>query len=588
MTIGSGDVTNKGFFNLESTKRWIKLILILLIGSHLMYMTIRSEDSYPNGDGPEYILMTEAIYNHASPEIRLSDYESFKENITKYRPWDHVGKFFEFNDYEKFLRKTDHPFKDFEMGIFSAKNGNSYFYHFFAYSIINIPVRFISDINHFYPIRTFPVTNAILILISLFFLLYYSPFRLLPTIFISLSFVFSSVYWYIGWPSPEVFTTCLVTLSFWFYFQGKRIMPIFLLSIAAMQNQPVVLLAAYMSLVVLYERGLKPKVLLQLFFANVLVLLPPLYFLYHFDTTNLIKDTGILSWHVVTWNRIYGFYTDLNQGMILVIPLLLTAYPVLWFRELFHAIKNKEFRHHLLIPFFLLAMISIFCTMINWNHGMAVINRYATWSSAVLMIHAFFMMKDFQPIKQTIIIASCFALQLASVLFNNKYYNYLDWDQNKNKPWAKWVYENLPSIYNPDANIFFVRTSKNYNFIPEQGPVAYLSESGEMCKMLIHRDHMNKLLDWGVAENQIDSVKSTKKYINGWTYINKGELPSKFTPEQFLELKKEIRVKALIEDMLRHEEWYATIVKKAEENKVSVEEMLRLDAIYLYNEEQKK
>ena len=564
-------------------KRWLKILLLVLLGYHLMYLSIRVLPSYPNGDGPEYVLMTEALYNHASPDIRVSDMESFKKAATRSHAWDQVGRFYDFNEYDEFLKRDDHFLKDYHKGLFVAKNSKFYFYHFYTYSLLNLPVRFISQVNNFTPLRIYQVTNAILIVLTCYFLLFYSTFKAWPTILITLSYVFSSVYWYLGWASPEVFSISLVTLSFWFFFQGKRYVPIFLLAIAGMQNQPLAILAIYMSLVVLFEQGIKIKTLVRLFFANLLFIVPAIFYYYHFGTSNLIKDTGILDWGVVTPNRMLGFFTDLNQGMILVIPLLLLLYPVLWLRELIGAIKTRSIRHHLLIPFFLIGMISIFCTMINWNHGMAVINRYATWSSAVLMMHAFYMMKGFSFVRQTIILSLSFIIQLASVLFNNKYYNHLDWDQNLNKPWAIWVYENIPWIYNPDPNIFFVRTSKNYNFKPEESPVVYLDKHGVLCKILVHKDYMNKLTQWGIPADKLDSLSSTRHYTNGWAYFNKGEIVSQYSAAELLNVKKEARVKILMDDMLRSTEWYEVIKQKAIQNNVSVEEMMRLDALYLYS-----
>jgi hypothetical protein len=585
MNLKSKDPGENGFFNRDTTKRWIKILLLLALGSHLMYLTIRKMNSYPSGDGPEYVMMTEALYNHLSPEIRYSDYDSFKKTTSSFVAWEQFHKFDVFDQIGSFLSHPDLSFKDGFNGLFISHNGKAYFYHFSLYSLFNVPVRAIADINHFPPLRSFQVTNALLIIITCFFLLFYSPFKIWQTVFITLSFVFSSVYWYLGWTSPEVFTICFVTLAFWFYFQGKRYIPILLLSLATMQNQPIVILAAFISLAVLLEQGITIKNILKLFAANILVIVPPLFYLYHFDTSNLIKELGFLSWDVVTLNRVWGFYTDLNQGMILAIPLLLIIYPFLWIREVLHSFKLKKFKYDLLLPFFLLAMVCVFCTMINWNHGMAVINRYATWSSAVLMIHAFAMMHRMGALRQLVLILICFVTQLISVLYNNKYYNHYDWDQELTKPWAKWMYENLPAFYNPDPVIFFVRTTRNYSFSPEKSPALYINKNGEMCKTLVHHDFMSKLADWGIPSKQIDSLTNTRKFVNGWAYFNKGELNFSVSRDSLLLLKREERIQALIFKIQTNENWFKSIEQKAKDFNISTEEMLRADAIYLYNQE---
>jgi len=563
--------------------KYIKFLLILVISVHLLYLSIRKIDSYPNGDGPEYALMTEAFYNHFSPDIRVSDVESFKNSSIKFRPWDKVGKYYEFNVYHEFLLRPVHNFKDFDKGIYTAKNGKHYFYHFYAYSLLCLPIRAIAEINNFPPLRSFQVTNAILIIITCTILLFYTNYKPWLSIIVCISFLFSSVYWYLGWPSPEVYTICLTTIAFWLYFQGKRFVPLFLLSLATLQNQPIAILSIFISISILIERGITLRTLKNLFLCNMLVLVPPSFYFYHFDTMNLIKDSGILSWDVVTWQRIRGFYTDLNQGIILSIPVILILYPILWLKNIYRSIHLKRLDYHLILPFFILAMVTVFCTMINWNHGMAVINRYATWTGSILMIHFFYLVKDIKFRNQILLLLPSTIIQTSSVLYNNKHYNHLDWDQNLNKPWAKWMYETFPSFYNPDPNIFFVRTSRNYNFIPEESPVVYIDKSGYICKILVHKDHVENLEKWGISIEQQHKMSESLNFINGWAYINKGEFTTSLNPEEINSKKMEERIRIIMLDMERQKDWYNSIKEKAVQNNLTIKEMMRLDAIYLYN-----
>ncbi len=111
------------FFTKDPKRPWLKILFFLIIGGHLMYLSIRTLVPYPTGDGAEYVLMTEAFYNHFSPEIRLGDLESFKKTMTEFRPWDQVMKNHAFTPYESFLSYKDHEFKNTVSGLFTALNG---------------------------------------------------------------------------------------------------------------------------------------------------------------------------------------------------------------------------------------------------------------------------------------------------------------------------------------------------------------------------------------------------------------------------------------------------------------------------------
>lgn len=68
--------------------RYVFLIGLLL----LCVYQLKKYKPYPTGDALEYSLVTEALFQHQSPDILPSDILTFKESTEKNRPWNEVGK----------------------------------------------------------------------------------------------------------------------------------------------------------------------------------------------------------------------------------------------------------------------------------------------------------------------------------------------------------------------------------------------------------------------------------------------------------------------------------------------------------------
>ena len=65
----------------------IKILVICLIGLLFLGRAFNKIQPYPCGDGVEYVITTEAIFNHFSPEIKASDFTSFQNTIQKKTKW---------------------------------------------------------------------------------------------------------------------------------------------------------------------------------------------------------------------------------------------------------------------------------------------------------------------------------------------------------------------------------------------------------------------------------------------------------------------------------------------------------------------
>lgn len=225
---------------------------------------------------------------------------------------------------------------------------------------------------------------------------------------------------------------------------------------------------------------------------GVFVFVPPLYFYGLFGTTSLINDAGFLSLENLTSIRVIGFFFDLNQGMILSIGLFLFVYFLLFCWRAVQIIKSRKVSPWDLLPLVILAMTLLVSCMNNWNHGMAVVNRYAVWMSVPLMCHGYVLLKELRR-SWSVSLASLGALSQLGLLYIHLPYHQFDWSNLQHMPFAKWTLSNYPAHYNPDPQIFIARTHQVFDFSKNSSPILYFNEQNLLRKIAVHERNFDTL-----------------------------------------------------------------------------------------------
>ena len=554
-------------------------ILILVVILSIVRVT-KEEKAYPTGDAVEYTLMTEAFYNHLSPEVKGSDYDSFKQTYTKTNEWEENGKALYYDAVGAFLKQKNLKTLDYNYAFFVDKEDRKYSAHFWFYSLLNLPARWICAVFPFNPILVFHITNCLLIIFSCVIFLKTSKYKPLETATLCVLFFYSTNYWYFCWPHPEVFTVCFTSVGLWLFFHEKKYTGILLVSIAALQNQPLAILPVVLSLIVLFNNGLNLKNISKLFFYSVWIFLPVVFYFYHYGTTNLIGYQGALSTSHITWTRIFGFFFDINQGMILALPFVLPVYLFLYVRKVFK-IKTAETRWDLILFPAILIIVCGASTIDNWNHGQATVNRYVTYVGAIVLLHFVYLVFKLENKRiKYILLNGAVLTQIATVYYHQKLNKY-DWSTNEPKPLSNWVLSNFPTFYNPDPTIFNSRYAGGLEMSFDESPSYFMKENGEITKFLTHRKHLDNLEKFGFSKTQIDSISPFLKYINDWAYINPGKLKLSFSNVEMKKMDDEKRITKQIETIRSTPAWFESIKTKAKQKGMDEERALREDAAFV-------
>lgn len=566
---------------------WVVKSVVVLLFTLGLFRYYSNTEPYATGDGIEYILTTEAWYNHGTPTILPADFNSFKADFIAHQSWESNYKAAAFDEVERFLNegqlKAKAPIRKEFGGFYRNINGGVYGYHFVFYSLLNVPARFMTDLLNLHPIQAFKYTNLACWILLLILFLFLRKQLVFDEALLFLAGFFSAAFYYNTWTHPELTTVILLMASFIFLTQERFHLAILTCALATLQNQPLVFLLLWMYVYVWNKQRYAIKPLLSFGFYGLIVFIPSLYFYRLFGTTSLIKDAGFLALENISMTRVVGFYVDLNQGMILSVGLFLLLYMLLLVQRLVKIIKTRKAECWDLIPLVLMSMTLLVSAMNNWNHGMAIVNRYAVWMGVPLLFHVFHLMWDFSMRVRVPLLVS--ALISQGILWSvHLPYNRFDWSNLQHMPLAKWVLDHHPSWYNPDPQIFIARTHRVFDFTKNSSPVLYFNNNNKLVKLAVHAENIDTLTIFGYKPNDLSAYPNVRSGSETWIYINDIEERSTKSSLELLRIIQKSEEERIIREMRANPQWIKELTLKSERNHMDLEEQLRLDARFIFNE----
>jgi len=471
---------------------WILLAfsLIVLIA---MFYTIKPS---LHGDGREYVFMSQSFVNHLTPNLKAGDIQSSLGLLNA-------------NGYTNNI--------DAYSGFFKSNSGEMYSYHFWFYSFICSIVQKFLKICHINQFRAMQVTNAILLLTSIWYaFLNFSSKDYKKKIFFLGFLTVNPILWYLIWTHPEVFSYSLVVISLTLYSNKKYKLSMLFSALASMQNPPLLVLNVVYIIKYLKENYRKLNIK-DCFFAMLCcipILIPSIFYYLNYGTVNLISKYGLASFKFVTFQKVFDQIFDLNMGMFPYMPIIM----MIFFIAIIKNFIRKKFAR-LGWPIAILSIIILCTQTINWNSDCSGLMRYNVWIIPCIIYYVITQL-DFQVKQLQTFLVSAFILQSALVYsFGGFSYNQTYMEFNK---LSRVVLEHAPVLYSPNIETFNERINHTEKQLDYNSPIFYVV-GNTTTKMWTNYNGVNyikalyNINDVEYFDNKIKALKSNKfkfAYLN--------------------------------------------------------------------------
>ncbi len=489
-----------------SVKNIIPIAIFTLLSLFSIYKLITTQPKL-YGDGTEYLFMQEAIRNHFSPDIQIQDLQSAQEILNE-AGFKHENRYLK--GLQGFVSKKHQPMKQY-WGVFTSKDQKYYCYHFWFYSAVTAPFAEILSLFNLYQLNSFQLVNYLIILFVVFYALFFSKLDSIKKIAASLFFILSGILWYAKLSHPEVFSASFIFISLLFIQQRRYGWSIFFCGIAALQNLPLVLFAPFIFIAYLSFEKFQVKYFIWYGAISIISIIPLLFYYYHFNVISLISYGNLLSHDYVSLKRFSSVFFDLNQGMIVNIPVMLLIFIIAFLLNIRKRKNAYSFNNFIL---FIVLLISYPCIQQhNWNSGGL---RYVSWISMFIVAWLVFEIDWNKKYNKTVLLPIIVILQLTYIISepNRK--------SVKFNRLSNWVFNHCPSLYNPVPEIFGERVLNHEVsvFTRLTDTYYYKDKKGIIRKISVHLDSLSTLSISPIYDGIIAQAKFKSKIIEGRTYIN--------------------------------------------------------------------
>lgn len=486
-------------------------ILILLVIALVLLVLAFTDTPQRRGDGNEYYLMMFSFASHGSPDLQQSDINEFSRSRAK-----DVGSSTSFKEDE--IYKTN-----LSMGYIKSDSGEDYSIHFWLFSLLAAPVMLILQASRIDGLLALQVTNALLFILAMALVLLYSGFERYKKLLFSALMLFSPAMWYLDWSGSEFFSFSLVVAAIAVFTNKKYSLAVLCAALASTQNPPIVFLVLffliYGSVDIYQARRFKSTPLLVA--AALPVIVPTIFNYIKFGTANIIFDVGAASFSVISFQRTWSFFFDLNQGMLPFLPGVFLFFIFLLFRNW----RKKEKRvYELLLIIVLMTLLAE--TTTNWNSDAEGIMRYAVWvlplfiwgviAGANLALKTDKILLGIVVVSQMIVVFSFPAWVIPQHNGMKDQAVYV-----VHNALAGYVLDNHPSLYNPEPEIFAERTIHQEIKYQDHLPVIYSRADGNVTKILTDYTGLVALGNYGsVKPGFLQSQKESHQGDDGIFYID--------------------------------------------------------------------
>ncbi|WP_157692695.1 hypothetical protein [Burkholderia sp. ABCPW 11] len=484
---------------------WAALILVVFFAS----LSVRDVRPNISGDGLEYTLMAQAFLEHGTPNITQDDYRAVQSYDGD------VGT----NVPEVAARSslsTSPPF-------FRDAGSRYYSYHFWLYSLFVVPFFFGVKLFGLATPWAFVATNLAFALAASCAICAWRGVGREQRLFLL------TLYWscgtipYVSWTHPEVFSASLLVVSMIGALSRRYVMAAIAAAIAAQQNPPVLFLVAILLVIDFYfnarrTKSIVPSVrkIVEWLICVALSFISVAFYFLRFGVGNLIASSGFTNTELISAGRLWSFYFDLCQGLVVLLWPLLVIMPMMaMYGILARKLRARNFvlAISLMLASIMLAAPSISAT--NFNSGASFVLRYAYWSGIPLLFSMAILCADGVGSR----VLACIGVATLSVV-NFSYYKGDWWSYLYYTPIAEEAMAKFPRMYNPVPEIFIER-GLHIDGIMNDKVIYYYAVNGEVRKVLLN-GNFGDVSDFKCSNGKggEEYVGSVSRSEQGWIYFN--------------------------------------------------------------------
>ncbi|GGY73564.1 hypothetical protein ACFFTM_01425 [Pseudoduganella plicata] len=493
------------FFAVPSAPRRIALPAFLAMLAVLMLALLPLRTNQPiSGDGLEYALMTMALSKRGSATITPADIATARQVM----PHQFAGAL---DPLDAAIREH----KPLPAGFYAGRTGAQAI-HFFGYSALAVPPYKMLQAAGLSPLRCFLVLNLAFLL-----LLGWSAYESLGGAVTALSgtvlFLLCGGILYWDWSGPDFITAAALLAALLWFASGRLLAAGLMLGIAAMQNPGLALLIPGIPVLLwcLRDGGVNwrktgPPLLGALVLAAALAVLAPLYNLYQFGVPSIIAKLSTAS-DLASTARLFSLYFDINQGMIVALPVL---GPVLIGAAFTGSAEPRSRYRVLLLVCIVGSIVPVLPALVvhNWNAGGNGVMRYAFWA-AMPLLFAFLWRLGRYGVPRWPLLATVGALQAGAMAAATRT-SYTDFT-----PQARAVLAAAPQLYNPEPEIFHERVTHQESY-PGPEKVFRYAPNGTTIKTMYHDHHPDIDAELCPSGQRLADGMSRTSADHGWRYLN--------------------------------------------------------------------
>lgn len=511
-----------------STFNWIVFtVLFLLLAENFS----GHKAAHMTGDGHEYTLMSHGLLTRGSLNLTAADIDRVQADFRASGSGlelpladplrEEIKKKERGSTYSGLLGGEP------RRGYFPTNEGEYYSYHFWFYSLLNVPALALTKLLDLAPSTSFVITNSLIALATIAVILFLNGVAPFKRYALLAFFVLGGTTYYINWTHPEVFTFCFLLVGLLLFERRMYMLSALLLALAAQHNPPIGVIAAGALAAAAYFRIYIPWRQGTAYAANalkvagiaVVLILSPLYFMLLFGTPNMIKRQGMADPTLISADRLFSLYFDLDQGMVRALPwvfallaglLMIDAVRRRWFDR-----KTWWVTGALIAASIIMAIPGLSTT--NWNSGAAVFMRYAYWIAVPIGL-ALANLIAALPRRVGVTMLVILILGQGFVVRSNRIYGGEE-SAAVHSRISRLVTRYFPHSYNPVPEIFAER-GQGFEGLYPHSLYAYVRE-GQLKKVLVNGDDAQ--VNVAVCGLKIDTAIMAGAIVRkemGWRYLN--------------------------------------------------------------------